>query len=227
MVDLAGSERAAETNNAGQKLRDGANINRSLLALANCINALGKKGKSGMAYVPYRNSKLTRLLKDGLSGNSKTAMIATVSCSSDQYNHSINTLKYADRAKEIKTHVSKNVGSVESHVSDYQRIIDNLQTEVQQLKNQLEQQPTPSEAETAREETQDQIQMKWLDNLSSELNENTEERINLQKALYELEDMNVCIKCELQQLENYLQVRRSAASELHDVLMLHHMLVST
>mmetsp|Transcript_11268 Transcript_11268/g.28907 ORF Transcript_11268/g.28907 Transcript_11268/m.28907 type:complete len:941 (+) Transcript_11268:278-3100(+) len=205
LVDLAGSERAAETNNAGQKLRDGANINRSLLALANCINALGKKGKSGMAYVPYRNSKLTRLLKDGLSGNSKTAMIATVSCSSDQYNHSINTLKYADRAKEIKTHVSKNVGSVESHVSDYQRIIDNLQTEVQQLKNQLEQQPTPSEAETAREETQDQIQMKWLDNLSSELNENTEERINLQKALYELEDMNVCIKCELQQLENYLQ----------------------
>ena len=97
----------------GQKLRDGANINRSLLALANCINALGKKKKQGMAYVPYRhlpsppcntqgadccswvlrNSKLTRLLKDGLSGNSATAMIATVAASSDQYHHSINTLK--------------------------------------------------------------------------------------------------------------------------------------
>lgn len=65
MVDLAGSERAAETNNAGQKLRDGANINRSLLALANCINALGKanSGKAAASYVPYRNSKLTRLLK--------------------------------------------------------------------------------------------------------------------------------------------------------------------
>lgn len=62
LVDLAGSERAAETNNAGQKLRDGANINRSLLALANCINALGKAGKAA-SYVPYRNSKLTRLLK--------------------------------------------------------------------------------------------------------------------------------------------------------------------
>uniref|UniRef100_A0A061QLE9 p-loop containing nucleoside triphosphate hydrolase-like protein n=1 Tax=Tetraselmis sp. GSL018 TaxID=582737 RepID=A0A061QLE9_9CHLO len=96
-----------------------------------------------MAYVPYRNSKLTRLLKDGLSGNSKTAMIATVSCAADQYHHSINTLKYADRAKEIKTHVSKNVGSVESHVSDYQRIIDNLQNEVQQLKAQLSQQESP------------------------------------------------------------------------------------
>lgn len=82
----------------GQKLRDGANINRSLLALANCINALGKANSGKAAsYVPYRNSKLTRLLKDGLSGNSRTAMIATVAAASDQYHHSINTLKYADR----------------------------------------------------------------------------------------------------------------------------------
>ena len=126
LVDLAGSERAAETNNIGQKLRDGANINRSLLALANCINALGK-ATGGRAYVPYRNSKLTRLLKDGLSGNSRTAMVATVAAASDQYHHSINTLKYADRAKEIKTHIVQNVGSVESHISDYRRIIDTLQ----------------------------------------------------------------------------------------------------
>lgn len=55
LVDLAGSERASETNNGGHKLRDGANINRSLLALANCINALGKHHKKGLAYVPYRN----------------------------------------------------------------------------------------------------------------------------------------------------------------------------
>lgn len=55
LVDLAGSERASETNSGGQKLRDGANINRSLLALANCINALGKLQKKGLAYVPYRN----------------------------------------------------------------------------------------------------------------------------------------------------------------------------
>ncbi|KAK3264358.1 kinesin-like protein [Cymbomonas tetramitiformis] len=81
LVDLAGSERAAETGNAGQKLRDGANINKSLLALANCINALGKAtGGRSLGYVPYRHSKLTRLLKDGLSGNSRTCMVATVSC---------------------------------------------------------------------------------------------------------------------------------------------------
>ena len=63
LVDLAGSERATETNNAGQKLRDGANINRSLLALANCINALGKQQKKGLAYVPYRNRHLCQLLE--------------------------------------------------------------------------------------------------------------------------------------------------------------------
>eukprot|EP00873_Tetraselmis_striata_P017171 jgi/Tetstr1/437435/TSEL_026116.t1 len=63
LVDLAGSERASETNNRGQQLKDGANINRSLLALANCINALGKRRKKDFVFVPFRNSKLTRLLK--------------------------------------------------------------------------------------------------------------------------------------------------------------------
>lgn len=62
LVDLAGSERASETHNGGQKLRDGANINRSLLALANCINALGKQQKKGLAYVPYRNRYLIVLI---------------------------------------------------------------------------------------------------------------------------------------------------------------------
>ncbi|KAK9092872.1 hypothetical protein Syun_027783 [Stephania yunnanensis] len=109
LVDLAGSERASETNNHGQKPRDGANINRSLLALANCINALGKQQKKGLAYVPHRNSKLTRILKDGLSGNSRTVMIATVSPSDNQYHHTVNTLKYVDRAKEIKTHIQVGV----------------------------------------------------------------------------------------------------------------------
>lgn len=69
LVDLAGSERAAETNNGGQKLRDGANINRSLLALANCINALGKQHKKGLAYVPYRNRYVSMIFMIFLSSN--------------------------------------------------------------------------------------------------------------------------------------------------------------
>ena len=142
LVDLAGSERAADTQNSGQKLRDGANINKSLLALANCINALGRHGNSkakGRMYIQYRNSKLTRLLKDGLSGNSRTAMIATVSASSEQYNHTINTLKYANRAKEIKTNVAQNVviARERHHIGDYQHVIDDLQSKVASLTTQL------------------------------------------------------------------------------------------
>ncbi|XRB04222.1 kinesin-like protein [Pycnococcus provasolii] len=199
MVDLAGSERAAETNNAGQKLRDGANINRSLLALANCINALGKRqeGKRGMSYVPYRNSKLTRMLKDGLSGNSRTAMVATVSCGAAQYAHTINTLKYADRAKEIKTHISTNVGTVERHVSEYQRMIDELQGEVTILRQQLAERGPARPVDTGASDDA----LSWLHDLSTEISANVEERINLQKALYELEDANVTNRCELQSIE--------------------------
>lgn len=230
LVDLAGSERAAETNNAGQKLRDGANINRSLLALANCINALGKQARN--VYVPYRNSKLTRLLKDGLSGNSRTAMIATVAAASDQYHHSINTLKYADRAKEIKTHIVQNVGTVESHVTDYQKIIDHLQGEVQVLKAKLADRPsgipfppvlpadarrapTPPTAESTLSVQENEADMlAWIDNLVQEMNENIEERINLQKALFEIEDINVCNKYELKSLEEFIVNSAGSAREV-------------
>ncbi|KAG1677565.1 hypothetical protein FOA52_014463 [Chlamydomonas sp. UWO 241] len=221
LVDLAGSERAADTNNAGQKLRDGANINRSLLALANCINALGKLAGSAnkaASYVPYRNSKLTRLLKDGLSGNSRTAMVATVSAAGDQYHHSIGTLKYADRAKEIKTHVVQNVGTVESHISDYQRIIDNLQGEVQDLKIQLADRPStggpssPHGNVDGGGDSQESQTLASIDVLVQEMNDNIEERINLQKALFEIEDANVCNKYELNQLDDFLEAGQGAAS---------------
>ncbi|KAI4985132.1 hypothetical protein ZWY2020_017762 [Hordeum vulgare] len=199
LVDLAGSERATETNNFGQKLRDGANINKSLLALANCINALGKQNKKGLAYVPYRNSKLTRILKDGLSGNSRTVMIATISPADDQYHHTTNTLKYADRAKEIKTHVHKNIGTIDNHVEDYQRMIENLQGEVSQLKKELadkEHQLSVKPSEKAADN-----ELSWLNVLSQETGENVQERINLQKALFELEETNKRNRMELQHLD--------------------------
>lgn len=84
LIDLAGSERGTVTENRGLRLMEGAKINRSLLALANCINALGDKNKKGF-FVPYRDSKLTRLLKDSLGGNCKTVMIANISPASSQF----------------------------------------------------------------------------------------------------------------------------------------------
>ncbi|CAK9150596.1 unnamed protein product [Ilex paraguariensis] len=200
LVDLAGSERASETNSGGQKLRDGANINRSLLALANCINALRKQQKKGLAYVPYRNSKLTRILKDGLSGNSQTVMIATISPANSQYHHTVNTLKYADRAKEIKTHIQKNIGTIDIHMSDYQRMIDSLQIEVCRLKKELAEKESRLSAKPT-EKTVD-AELSWLNILSQETSENVQERINLQKALFELEETNLRNRSELQHLDD-------------------------
>lgn len=167
------------------------------------------------------------LLKDSLSGNSRTAMVATISAAADQYHHSVNTLKYADRAKEIKTHVVQNVGSVERHVADYKSIIDNLQSEVQQLRGMLaDRAPVPaslsagsaaaagapggagsasaSSAASPGVSSLEADALAWIDGLVQEVNDNIEERINLQKALFELEDINVCNQYELQNLEDML-----------------------
>ncbi|CAL8070835.1 unnamed protein product [Orchesella dallaii] len=97
MVDLAGSERGAGATYDGARQREGASINKSLLALANCISALA----DGKAHIPYRNSKLTRLLKDALSGNCTTIMIANIAPSAITSEDTYNTLKYAERAKSI------------------------------------------------------------------------------------------------------------------------------
>ena len=97
---------------------EGANINRSLLALGNCFNALHENSTKGQQnYIPYRDSKLTRLLKDSLGGNCRTVMIANIAGGSESFEETHNTLKYANRAKNIKTSVQKNVHSVEYQVA--------------------------------------------------------------------------------------------------------------
>ena len=117
-IDLAGSERAAKTGNRGLRMIEGANINKSLLALGNCINMLHENNSKGQSnYIPFRDSKLTRLLKDSLGGNCRTVMIANIAPSSSNYEDTHNTLKYANRAKNIKTNVQRNVLNVEYHVS--------------------------------------------------------------------------------------------------------------
>ena len=136
IVDLAGSERAAVSDNKGLRMREGGKINRSLLALGNCINMLSTK-HNGM-FIPYRDSKLTRLLKDSLGGNTKTVMIACVSPGIDSADGTINTLKYAQRAKRINKVVIKNVKEVELHIAEYKKIIDSLKAEIANLKIKLE-----------------------------------------------------------------------------------------
>lgn len=105
MIDLAGSERAQSTKCKGLRFKEGANINKSLLALGNCINKLA----DGCKHIPYRDSNLTRILKDSLGGNCQTLMIANISPSSLTYEDTYNTLKYASRAKKIRTTLRQNV----------------------------------------------------------------------------------------------------------------------
>ncbi|CAH2326143.1 kinesin KIF18A [Pelobates cultripes] len=163
LIDLAGSERASATNAKGARLREGTNINRSLLALGNVINALTDP-KTKKQHIPYRNSKLTRLLKDSLGGNCRTIMIAAVSPSSLSYEDTYNTLKYANRAKDIKSAVKSNVVSLDSHISQYAKICEEQKKEIAMLKEKLkayeEQRLISDQPNGLRQSSQEQTEIK-------------------------------------------------------------------
>ncbi|CAH2050780.1 unnamed protein product, partial [Iphiclides podalirius] len=133
LVDLAGSERAVKTGAVGDRLKEGSNINKSLTTLGLVISKLadqssGKNNKD--KFVPYRDSVLTWLLKDNLGGNSKTVMVATLSPAADNYEETLSTLRYADRAKRIVNHAVVNE-------DPNARIIRELRQEVEALKEML------------------------------------------------------------------------------------------
>ncbi|XP_048225302.1 kinesin-like protein KIF7 isoform X3 [Perognathus longimembris pacificus] len=106
-VDLAGSERVLKTGSTGARLKESIQINSSLLALGNVISALGDPQRRG-SHIPYRDSKITRILKDSLGGNAKTVMIACVSPSSSDFDETLHTLNYASRAQNIRNRASVN-----------------------------------------------------------------------------------------------------------------------
>ena len=132
LVDLAGSERGGLEK--GIRREEGSNINKSLLALGKCINILADRSKKG-SFVPYRDSKLTRLLKDSLGGNIATLMIACVSPSALSYEETNSTLKYASRANKIEKKITRNVKEVDQYTAQYREIIVSLKNEIAQLKD--------------------------------------------------------------------------------------------
>uniref|UniRef100_A0AAX7T0D4 Kinesin motor domain-containing protein n=1 Tax=Astatotilapia calliptera TaxID=8154 RepID=A0AAX7T0D4_ASTCA len=129
LVDLAGSERQKKTKAEGDRLKEGISINRGLLSLGNVISALGDESKKN-TFVPYRDSKLTRLLQDSLGGNSHTLMIACVSPADSNMEETINTLRYADRARKIK---NKPVVNIDPRAAEMNR----LKQQVQELQVML------------------------------------------------------------------------------------------
>ncbi|XP_026161729.1 kinesin-like protein KIF21B isoform X5 [Mastacembelus armatus] len=132
-VDLAGSERLKRTGATGERAREGISINCGLLALGNVISALGDQTKKG-GHVPYRDSKLTRLLQDSLGGNSRTVMIACVSPSDRDFMETLNTLKYANRARNIKNKVVVNQDKTSQQISALRAEIARLQMELMEYK---------------------------------------------------------------------------------------------
>ncbi|XP_052604648.1 kinesin-like protein KIF21A isoform X13 [Peromyscus californicus insignis] len=132
-VDLAGSERLKRTGATGERAREGISINCGLLALGNVISALGDKSKRA-THVPYRDSKLTRLLQDSLGGNSQTIMIACVSPSDRDFMETLNTLKYANRARNIKNKVMVNQDRASQQINALRSEITRLQMELMEYK---------------------------------------------------------------------------------------------
>ncbi|XP_020494416.1 kinesin-like protein KIF21A isoform X2 [Labrus bergylta] len=132
-VDLAGSERLKRTGATGDRAKEGISINCGLLALGNVISALGDRSKRS-THVPYRDSKLTRLLQDSLGGNSQTMMIACISPSDRDFMETLNTLKYANRARNIKNKVMVNQDRASQQISALRTEIARLQMELMEYK---------------------------------------------------------------------------------------------
>ena len=129
-VDLAGSEKSLER---GKRREEGFNINKSLFTLGNCLNILSEKSNTGK-FVPYRDSKLTRILKDSLGGNILTVMLACISPCPNNYDETMNTLNYAFKAKKITKKVMKNIQEININNLQYKEMIDELKNEIFQLK---------------------------------------------------------------------------------------------
>lgn len=192
LVDLAGSERADSTGAKGTRLKEGANINKSLTTLGKVISALAeisatKNKKSKKAdFIPYRDSVLTWLLRENLGGNSKTAMIAAISPADINYDETLSTLRYADRAKQIVCKAvvnedanAKLIRELKEEIAKLRELLKAEGIEVHEgmetsLTKQIKEERTRTQSTTA-EEAVDQLQAS--EKLIAELNETWEEKL--------------------------------------------------
>ena len=198
LVDLAGSERQSKTGATGERLKEATKINLSLSALGNVISAL-VDGKSG--HIPYRDSKLTRLLQDSLGGNTKTLMIANLGPADYNYDETLSTLRYANRAKNIKNKPKINEDPKDALLREFQ-------DEIKKLKAQLNE---PSKVEKVVErdasaETVEAMKKQLRQQMVQSLRKNKgDETLDALKQKAEKEAM--------QSMEEYLSKHREAEQE--------------
>ena len=214
LVDLAGSERATSTGATGARLKEGAEINRSLSTLGRVIAALADLSmgkKKNMSMVPYRDSVLTWLLKDSLGGNSMTAMIAAISPADINFEETLSTLRYADSAKRIKNHAVVNE-------DPNARMIRELKEELAQLRSKMSGGPTSggvAEEQYAPDTPLDQqiVSITQADGTMKKVSKaEIAEQLNQSEKLYE--DLNQTWEEKLEKTEQIHKEREAALEEL-------------
>ncbi|KAL1924413.1 uncharacterized protein VTP21DRAFT_7448 [Calcarisporiella thermophila] len=190
-VDLAGSERLKRTSAVGERIKEGISINAGLLALGNVISALGDASRK-VTHIPYRDSKLTRLLQDSLGGNAQTLMIACVSPAEYNLSETVNTIKYANRARNIKNTATLNHETLLSdNVDHLKALIAKLKSELQTLKTSGDQStPHPGGSAPGDENREKSRDDQMVEQLESQMEE-------LQLSFAELSERHVQVEAEL------------------------------
>ncbi|KAH8405043.1 hypothetical protein KR222_005558 [Zaprionus bogoriensis] len=219
LIDLAGSERQSKTGASAERLKEASKINLALSSLGNVISALAENSP----HVPYRDSKLTRLLQDSLGGNSKTIMIANIGPSNYNYNETLTTLRYAQRAKNIQNQPVKNEDPQDAKLKEYQEEIERLKRliapqqqqrseklaavskkRVKKPKRELEQHPQPQQAAV---EEREQEESRESDAELSEPESDKENEAEVAKSSEQLERErveNAKLAAKLAELEGQL-----------------------
>uniref|UniRef100_A0A9J8BFA5 Kinesin family member 1Aa n=1 Tax=Cyprinus carpio carpio TaxID=630221 RepID=A0A9J8BFA5_CYPCA len=217
LVDLAGSERADSTGAKGTRLKEGANINKSLTTLGKVISALAevdsgsnknKKKKKVESFIPYRDSVLTWLLRENLGGNSRTAMVAALSPADINYDETLSTLRYADRAKQIRCNAVINE-------DPNNRLVRELKDEVSRLKDLLYAQGLGDIIETFRGPVEDFAGLKYISDYKN--NNNSGQAVNQRGDLSTV--TNAMTAMSPSPSLSALSSRAGSISSLHDRIM--------
>jgi len=210
LVDLAGSERQSKTGATGSRLKEATKINLSLSALGNVISAL-VDGKS--SHIPYRDSKLTRILQDSLGGNTKTVMCANAGPADYNYDESLSTLRYANRAKNIKNRPVINEDPKDAMLREYQDEISRLRKQLSQMSSTSSNATSNNSEEVDKENHQSQETIAKTEAEMAKLrlnqDQSAEERTVLQKKLDD--EMKARIDTENQRINLERQLKKMEA----------------
>ncbi|KAM3939081.1 kinesin-like protein KIF27 isoform 2-T2 [Leptodactylus fuscus] len=212
-VDLAGSERVTKTGNTGERFKESIQINSGLLALGNVISALADPKRKN-AHVPYRDAKITRILKDSLGGNAKTVMITCISPSTSDFDESLNSLKYSNRARNIRNK------PIVNYNPDWDRI-DEMELEIKALREALQNQQSSRVSRTSQvsqDWSQEKSKIRALEEQLAQYQLEcfnhrhcTEEALEL---LHELRDVSGLTKPQKSRLQSWLVMAEELRSDM-------------